>query len=133
MDVADSVSVTLKCAAISKFGYKPSKRLISEFLSQHTNWQSSDAIEHLVKPFLEYISRQCRLPTDSTDEIRATFLAFDLKGQGCISKADFITVAKSIVPKFSESQIRHIFRQVDKDNDGCVTYKEFERMMLFDP
>ncbi|XP_052827602.1 EF-hand calcium-binding domain-containing protein 11 isoform X2 [Octopus bimaculoides] len=69
---------------------------------------------------------------DENEEIRLTFMAFDFSCHGFITIADLKKVFKEVAPKFPEENIEVIFREVDQDGDGRVSFKDFEFMMKYD-
>ena len=69
--------------------------MIREFLASHpANVTSNEDLQHVIKHFIEYMRPKSTL-TDN-DRIRATFLAFDLRG--LFSQIFFVVSLASLLP-----------------------------------
>ncbi|KAF6023151.1 EFCAB11 [Bugula neritina] len=129
MEYPVDVIAFLKCSVLSHYGFKPSKRLVIEFLSLT---QPREDISKLGSLFIKYIEEKgMNVSLDTSDTIRATFLAFDTMGRGFIGKEDLQSVTKVVLPSLNQLHVDHMFRQLDSDGDGCLTYKDFEKLMKF--
>ncbi|XP_069493535.1 EF-hand calcium-binding domain-containing protein 11 [Ambystoma mexicanum] len=111
----------LKVAVVMLFGYKPSKMEVDSMISVvHKNTAGV-----LLEPFLKCMSAKTRAqPTYG--EIRHIFNAFDVHCRGFLTLDDFRRAFKHVVPHFADRIILEVFREVDQDSDGHVSYKDFE-------
>nr|KAG5694597.1 hypothetical protein BaRGS_015010 [Batillaria attramentaria] len=70
---------------------------------------------------------------DEDDEIRQTFMAFDTHCKGFLTVDDLKKVFSQVAPRLSVHHLEMIFRELDRDGDGRVSYKDFDFLMKFDP
>eukprot|EP00347_Sterkiella_histriomuscorum_P006774 403351480 len=79
---------------------------------------------------------------DKIDErfkkVAAAFRFFDLRSSGKISFADFSFIIDQLQIRFNRQQVQDVFKFLDSDLDGYVTYNDFcelceERRRLIDP
>jgi len=56
-----------------------------------------------------------------------TFARVDVDGNGCISKEELLSAAKS--HGVNEEEIQEALKAVDKDSDGQINYAEFVKLM----
>ena len=68
---------------------------------------------------------------DEDGEIRQTFLAFDTKCRGFIGLEDAKNIFEVVAPFVKQFDLQRLFREVDRDGDGRVSYRDFEYMMKF--
>ncbi|XP_019328029.1 PREDICTED: EF-hand calcium-binding domain-containing protein 11 [Aptenodytes forsteri] len=61
-----------------------------------------------------------------SNETRQIFTAFDVQDRGFLTSEDFKKAFNSVSPKLSERIIVEVFREVDQDSDGHISFKEFE-------
>lgn len=116
----------LKLAIVELFGYKPSKYEVNEIFSKRANIWTGISQELFYGTIKSKLSSQ-----DQNDGIRQLFLACDTRCHGFITLED----AKSIFEK-NASFIKHfdlqrMFEEVDRDNDGRISYRDFENMIKF--
>lgn len=57
--------------------------------------------------------------------MRAAFKMFDKDGSGTISKDEI----KEALGGLDEKLVEEIIREVDQNNDGEISFEEFEKMM----
>jgi len=57
--------------------------------------------------------------------LRAAFKMFDKDGSGTISKDEI----KEALGGLDEKLVEEIIREVDQNNDGEISFEEFEKMM----
>lgn len=79
---------------------------------------------------------------DKIDErfkkVAAAFRFFDLRSSGKISFADFSFIIDQLQIRFTRQQVQDVFKYLDGDVDGYVTYNDFcelceERRRDIDP
>jgi len=63
------------------------------------------------------------------DEIRESFSVFDRDGSGMISAAELRHVMTNIGEKLSDQEVDEMFREIDVDRDGQISYEEMVRLM----
>ncbi|XP_045057755.1 EF-hand calcium-binding domain-containing protein 11 isoform X4 [Desmodus rotundus] len=63
------------------------------------------------------------------NEIRHIFTAFDRYYRGYLTLEDFQKAFKQVAPKLPERTVLEVFREVDQDSDGHVSFKDFEYAM----
>ncbi|XP_033104050.1 EF-hand calcium-binding domain-containing protein 11-like isoform X3 [Anneissia japonica] len=69
---------------------------------------------------------------DEDDQIRQVFMSFDMQCKGFITAGDLERVFSEVAPHIPRHLIQAAFREVDRDGDGRVSYKDFEFMMQLD-
>ncbi|XP_068718127.1 EF-hand calcium-binding domain-containing protein 11-like [Montipora capricornis] len=142
----------LKVAFVSLFGYKPSKREVDQLMINKTHQQTSLGM-HLqgdqsltqqsssavstnpqvgltLDQFTE-IAKTKILAEDIDDKIRQMFLAFDARCQGFITLDVAKKVFLQVAPFLDPVTVERLFREVDTDRDGRVSYRDFEFMMKY--
>ncbi|XP_041353386.1 EF-hand calcium-binding domain-containing protein 11-like isoform X2 [Gigantopelta aegis] len=68
---------------------------------------------------------------DEDDEIRQVFLAFDIQCHGFLTVEDLMKVFGQIAPRIPAHTVAASFRELDRDGDGRISYKDFEFMMKY--
>ena len=116
----------LKLAIVELFGYKPSKYEVNEILSKESNLSKGISRELFSNIIKAKLSSQ-----DPNDEIRQLFLACDMRCRGFINFEDVKNIFKQTAPFVKHFDLRRMFEEVDRDNDGRVSYRDFEHMMKF--
>ncbi|PKK31783.1 EF-hand calcium binding domain 11 [Columba livia] len=73
------------------------------------------------------------LSTLKKDFIHIIFLLpiLELKDRGFLTFEDFKKAFNSASPQLSKHRIIELFREVDQDSDGCISFKEFESAMKY--
>eukprot|EP00891_Asterochloris_glomerata_P003823 jgi/Astpho2/3823/e_gw1.00062.174.1_t len=61
--------------------------------------------------------------------LRHTFKAFDIHGQGFITRQTFHEVMKAAAPFTAEIIIDQVFEAADTDSNGLVSFREFASLM----
>ncbi|KAF2581147.1 hypothetical protein F2Q68_00003596 [Brassica cretica] len=73
------------------------------------------------------------LPEEKMQEMKATFMLFDVGNNGFITAADFQLSAKNYGEKLTEEEAYNLLRNLDADGDGRVSFDEFvKRFMAID-
>lgn len=120
----------IKVAIIRLFGHKVSKDEITQMLKDHGSIQVSGEKGLNLAQFREAMKPKLKA-VDEDDEIRHTFLAFDRTCRGFLTLDDVKTVFRQICPHFAEHRVELAFKEVDRDGDGRISYKDFDFMMKF--
>ena len=60
---------------------------------------------------------------------RQVFLTFDARCQGFITEDDCARAFQQVVPHMAAQRVPGLFREVDRNGDGRVSYRDFELMM----
>ncbi|XP_052769071.1 EF-hand calcium-binding domain-containing protein 11-like isoform X2 [Mya arenaria] len=68
---------------------------------------------------------------DEDDEIRHTFMAFDMHCRGFLTLDDVKKVFASHAPHVPVPTIHSAFREVDQDGDGRVSFRDFQFLMKY--
>jgi len=119
----------LKIAFAILFGYKPSKYELNQALTaaKITAEQGSGVSE---EQFVQLITPKFAA-RDEDEEIRQAFVAFDTHCKGFISVDNLHSIVKQVAPKLPSTTIEAAFKEIDRDGDGRVSYKDFEFMMKY--
>ncbi|XP_071972789.1 EF-hand calcium-binding domain-containing protein 11 isoform X2 [Engystomops pustulosus] len=114
-----------KVAIVMLFGYKPSKIEVDTMVPDLSNTGGLRPDE-FVK--LMALKRSAQL---SFGDQRQIFSVFDTHCRGFLNLDDFKRAFKRVIPHLSEQTIIEAFREVDRDSDGLVCYKDFEYVMNY--
>nr|KAF6484147.1 EF-hand calcium binding domain 11 [Rousettus aegyptiacus] len=115
-----------KVAVVMLFGYKPSKIEADSVMSS----LNPDASGLSLEEFLNFVKKKKELQL-YRNEIRHIFTAFDRHYRGYLTLEDFQKAFKQVAPKLPERIILEVFREVDQDSDGHVSFKDFEYAMKY--
>jgi len=63
-------------------------------------------------------------------EMQAAFAVFDHDGSGTISLEELRRVMKSFGEELTDDDLDQMIKEVDKDGDGSIDYKEFVNFMV---
>ncbi|XP_043328685.1 EF-hand calcium-binding domain-containing protein 11 isoform X3 [Cervus canadensis] len=113
-----------KVAVVMLFGYKPSKIEADSVMSSVD--PNTSGIQ--LKEFLDIVRKKKEAHL-YCNEVRHIFTAFDRHYRGYLTLEDFKKAFKQVAPKLSERIILEVFREVDQDSDGHVSFKDFEYAM----
>uniref|UniRef100_A0A803U0Q8 EF-hand calcium binding domain 11 n=1 Tax=Anolis carolinensis TaxID=28377 RepID=A0A803U0Q8_ANOCA len=124
-----------KVAVVMLFGYKPSK---VQFISIRSSGVFCLYIPILnllgisLEEFHKFMSRK-KSDHFYHNEVRQLFTAFDrqCKFLGFLSLEDLKKAFNIVAPKLPERTIVEVFREVDQDSDGHISYKDFELAMNY--
>ncbi|XP_078263060.1 EF-hand calcium-binding domain-containing protein 11 isoform X2 [Rhinoraja longicauda] len=115
----------LKVAVVSMFGYKPSKMetdmLMTSVLEDHLPGLPLDQFTSLMSSKLAVVDRY--------EEARQIFSAFDVHCRSFLTVEDFKKAFAKVAPHLSEQTVLEAFREVDRDSDGHVSFRDFEMVM----
>ena len=116
----------LKVAVVSLFGYKPSKYEVNDMMKSLPH----DALGMPLNIFLEIMSSKMAT-IDEDDYIRQVFVAFDRHCHSFLTIDDLKKAVGQVAPHLPAHAIESSFREIDRDGDGRVSYKDFEFMMKY--
>ncbi|KAK2174891.1 hypothetical protein NP493_769g02028 [Ridgeia piscesae] len=120
----------LKTATVALLGYKPSKYEVDD------TYKSCGLIENVpgqgitLEKFIDVMSSKMAV-VDEDDEIRQTFLMFDSQCRGFLTQDDVTKVFSQVAPHMQKHAIESAFKEIDRDGDGRISYKDFEFMMKY--
>ncbi|KAK7103882.1 EF-hand calcium-binding domain-containing protein 11-like [Littorina saxatilis] len=122
----------LKIATISLLGYKPSKYEANQILEKYGHTLEDGSFALNLGEFIEAMMPKL-INRDEDEEIRQTFMAFDTHCKGFLTIDDVKKVFSMVAPHIGHHHLESAFRELDRDGDGRVSYKDFDFMMKFDP
>ncbi|XP_061183221.1 uncharacterized protein LOC133191487 [Saccostrea echinata] len=70
------------------------------------------------------------LTKDQYKEIKASFRAMDVNGDGRLSIKEFRDAANKMGQNVTTAQVKEMFKLIDDDGDDYLSYKEYEKMMV---
>uniref|UniRef100_A0AAY4A405 EF-hand domain-containing protein n=1 Tax=Denticeps clupeoides TaxID=299321 RepID=A0AAY4A405_9TELE len=107
----------LKIAVVMLFGYKPSKVIF------FVVWVPLERFVPLMGTKLA-----AEDPYERTMQI---FSAFDAHCRGFLKLEDFKRALAQVAPRLPERTVLEVFRHVDQDSDGFVSFKDFENVISY--
>ncbi|XP_055990187.1 EF-hand calcium-binding domain-containing protein 11 [Sorex fumeus] len=110
-----------KVAVVMLFGYKPSQVETNSVMSSLTPGTSGIPLQE----FLNIVRRKKEAQI-FRNEIRHIFTAFDRHYRGYLTLEDFQKAFGLVAPNLPERLVLEVFREVDQDSDGHVSFKDFE-------
>ncbi|RDD38559.1 EF-hand calcium-binding domain-containing protein 11 [Trichoplax sp. H2] len=113
----------LQVAMVAILGYKSNKGELEKLLSPEFNFNgiSLSACEDLlITKLQEY---------NINEKIKDIFMSFDAHCRGFLTLSDLMSVFDEVAPRISKATVTSIFRNIDFDEDGRVSYRDFEYMM----
>jgi len=121
-----------KIAVTALLGYKPSKSETYRLLSEHGEDQLlSDGSMIKGMPFETFKSLMLSkmYQRDNDELIRQIFLALDIQCKGFLTIEEVIQGFNEVIPTIPQHQVKQFFKEIDVDEDGRISYKDFELMM----
>ncbi|XP_037688016.1 EF-hand calcium-binding domain-containing protein 11 isoform X2 [Choloepus didactylus] len=115
-----------KVAVVMLFGYKPYKIEVDSVMSSINENTSGILLEEFLS-----VVRTKKEAQLCWSEIRHIFTAFDMRYRGFLTLEDFKKAFRQVAPKLPERIILEVFREVDQDSDGHVSFKDFEYAMNY--
>ncbi|XP_062947855.1 EF-hand calcium-binding domain-containing protein 11 [Cynocephalus volans] len=115
-----------KVAVVMLFGYKPSKIEADSVMSSVNPNSSGVSLEQ----FLDIVRKKKEAQL-YRNEIRHIFTAFDIRYRGFLTLEDFKKAFRQVAPKLPERTVLEVFREVDQDSDGHVSFRDFEYAMKY--
>ncbi|XP_052057513.1 EF-hand calcium-binding domain-containing protein 11-like [Mytilus californianus] len=119
----------VKMAVAEIFGYKPSKLETDQVILKFGEDIYGSRCMKLAK-FLDAMSEKL-MKSDEDEDIRHTFMAFDSQCRGFLTVEDFKKAVGHVAPHLPMHAVELSFRELDRDGDGRVSYKDFEFMMKY--
>lgn len=121
-----------KVAVTALLGYKPSKYETGRLLSEHGKDQllgDGSVVKGI--PFETF--KSLMLPKmhqrDNDEMIRQMFIAMDVQCRGFLTLQEVTQAFHEVIPSISQDQVKQFFNEIDMDEDGRISYKDFELMM----
>jgi len=68
---------------------------------------------------------------DNVEELRNSFIALDFSCKGFLTIEDLTKQFELIAPRMSKKTVFDIFKEMDRDFDGRISYKDFEFAMEY--
>ncbi|XP_012308520.1 EF-hand calcium-binding domain-containing protein 11 isoform X1 [Aotus nancymaae] len=115
-----------KVAVVMLFGYKPSKIEVDSVMSSINPNTSGILLEEFLN-----IVRKKKEAQRYRSEVRHIFTAFDTHYRGFLTLEDFKKAFRQVAPKLPERTVLEVFREVDRDSDGHVSFRDFEYAMNY--
>ena len=83
--------------------------------------------------FHEYVQERLapntRFPAEKMRQIEENFRLFDANGDGSISQTELAEALEKQGAELSETDLKRILQEVDKDESGCIDFQEFVTLM----
>ncbi|XP_022331126.2 EF-hand calcium-binding domain-containing protein 11-like [Crassostrea virginica] len=120
----------VKVAIAELLGYKPSKYEVDQIINNYGkkfNNITGIPLENYMVVMSEKI-----VSADEDENIRHTFMAFDTKCRGFLAIEDLQKAFSQVAPHIPNHTIQCCFRELDRDGDGRISYKDFDFMMKYD-
>lgn len=119
----------LKVAIVELFGYKPSKYEADQILNTyglHYDGKPGLTLPQFIEAMAEKMTR-----LDMDEHIRHAFMAFDCQCKGFLTADDLRKAFGQVAPHIPQHTIETTFRELDRDGDGRISFKDFEFMMKY--
>lgn len=112
----------VKVAVVMLFGYKPSKTETDVMMASimQANMPGMP-LDHFVSLMGRKLAAQ-----DNYEKTRQIFTGFDIHCHGFLTVEDFKKAFASVASHLPERTVQEAFREVDRDSDGHVSFKDFE-------
>lgn len=117
-----------KVAVLSLLGYKPSKYEVATVWQAWCQGQQEEGLQR--EAFISLMTQRLRRQ-DRDDVTRQVFLTFDARCQGFITEDDCARAFRQVAPHMAVQRVPGLFREVDRNGDGRVSYRDFELMMQY--
>ncbi|XP_062518785.1 EF-hand calcium-binding domain-containing protein 11-like [Corticium candelabrum] len=113
----DAGDVTVALTGL--FGYSPDEEEVGKLMNGRECLYFDDFFEAVAVRFAN---------RDIHDEIRQIFVAMDGGCRGFLTLSDLERAMKVVAPRLEKRAVE-MFREVDSDGDGRVSFRDFEVMM----
>lgn len=123
-----SISIQDLGTVMMALGQNPTNQELKEMTHAYADPESNG--EELIDfpDFLSLVARTVK-ETDSHEELREAFKAFDKNGDDIIDADELRKAMSNLGEQLSDAEIDEMIRAADKDGDGQVHYEEFVHMM----
>lgn len=118
-----------KVAIVDLLGYKPSKYELDSVWAECAGCHDKEEGEGMDELTFTALMTKRLVQKDIDEWIRQIFVSFDVHLNGFITLESCQRVFSEVAPLIKPSQIKKWFQEVDIDNDGRVTYRDFELMV----
>lgn len=129
-DTTSEGSITMKDLGkvMMALGHNPTHAELREMTHAYADPDSNG--EELVDfpDFLALVAKSVQ-DTDSHDELREAFKAFDRNGDDIIDAAELRLIMSKLGEQLTDAEIDEMIQTADRDGDGQVHYEEFVNMM----
>ncbi|XP_018583307.1 EF-hand calcium-binding domain-containing protein 11 [Scleropages formosus] len=112
----------LKVAVVQLFGYKPSKMETNSLMEPVLK---ADLPGVPLDLFVSLMGRKLSV-LDPYEKTRHIFNAFDAHCRGFLTLEDFRRAFSRVAPRLPDRTIQEAFREVDRDSDGHISFRDFE-------
>lgn len=119
----------IKIAYVVVFGRKATKFELRELL-QNEAGDNLNSTKLNFEEFEKLFGQICN-KSDENEEIRNVFTAFDTHSRGFLTEADVTEVFRKVAPHLQEQTIKATFRELDSDNDGRISFRDFDFVLKY--
>ncbi|XP_048732323.2 EF-hand calcium-binding domain-containing protein 11-like isoform X1 [Ostrea edulis] len=120
----------VKVAIVELFGYKPSKYEVDQIMNNY-GITYDNCIGLPLENYMTVMSEKV-VSADEDENIRHTFMAFDSQCRGFLAVDDLQKAFSRVAPHIPNHTVQSCFRELDRDGDGRISYKDFDFMMKYD-
>ncbi|XP_064179160.1 EF-hand calcium-binding domain-containing protein 11 isoform X3 [Anguilla rostrata] len=117
----------VKMAVVMLFGYKPSKSE-TNFFMEHALQGNLPGVP--LDLLISLMGKKLAV-ADQYDRTRHIFNAFDVHCRGFLTMEDFQKAFGRVAPHLPQRTAQEAFREVDRDSDGHVSFKDFEHAISY--
>ena len=118
----------IKIAYVAVFGRKPTKYELRDLLAVGMDIEHFDDLRLNFDQFLKIFGGAFD-KSDENEDIRNIFTAFDTRCRGFLTEVDLIEAFRRVAPSIQQQAVKSIFRELDSDNDGRISYRDFDFVM----
>lgn len=120
----------VKVAIAELFGYKPSKYEVDQIMNNYGT-RFNNVIGLSLENYMIIMSDKL-VAADEDENTRHTFMAFDTNCRGFLAVEDLQRAFSQVAPHIPNHTVQTCFRELDRDGDGRISYKDFDFMMKYD-
>ena len=121
-----------KVAVAALLGYKPSKYETDRLLSEHGKDQplgDGSVIKGIPFEVFKLLMLPKMSQRDNDEIIRQIFIAMDVQCRGFLTLEEVTQAFHAVIPTMPQDQVKQFFKEIDMDEDGRISYRDFELMM----
>lgn len=121
-----------KVAVISLLGYKPTSRDAEEVwhVAKERARQMEAKFRGICREQFQEVMMNKMGALDDTELIHRMFMAFDVPCRGFLVCEDCLRAFRVVLPHIQTKVVEEMFAEVDLDDDGRISYADFEIMLL---